>query len=76
MPTTAELAAQVAALSERVDVLEGEPPEDAIICPECGRDITSLDVKAHQRIHYGDTAPDPRHYKQAAARWDELEAHV
>lgn len=51
--------------------MKGEPgsktPEK--ICPECGRDLTDVDIEAHTKQHYGDIEPNPRKFKDAAKRW-------
>jgi len=44
------------------------------ICPECGEDITAVDILAHRDGHWGKTPPDPRLFPDAAKRFDALTA--
>lgn len=61
-------------LEKRIHVLEelaetAPDPDTVPTCPECGRDLTDVDVLAHRDEHWGDECPDPRHYKEAARRY-------
>ena len=42
------------------------------ICPECGEDVTDIDIDAHARQHWGEKAPDPRKFKEASRRYKVL----
>ena len=37
-------------------------------CPECGQDVTDVDIDVHAKIHWGEVAPDPRKFPEAARR--------
>ena len=42
------------------------------ICPECGMDLSNIDIDAHARRHWGEVAPSPRKFKEAARRYKAL----
>lgn len=72
MTTVAELEERVAALEDKIELLElGEVPV-LEPCPECGRDVSRLDRDVHARMHWGDHCPEPRLFPQAAERYHKL----
>lgn len=44
------------------------------ICPECGEDISNIDVLGHRDGHWGRIPPDPRLHPEAAKRYEILTA--
>lgn len=42
------------------------------ICPECGRDVSGIDIKGHRDGHWGRIPPDPRLFPEAAERYAAL----
>jgi len=52
---------------------KGNPKEPAPkICPECGEDLSKVDVLDHRDGHWGKIQPDPRLFPDAAKRWEIL----
>jgi len=41
-------------------------------CPECGIDLTGIDVKAHALYHWVESIPDLPEYREARKRQSQL----
>ena len=53
---------------------EKEKPKKSApkICPECGRDVSGVDVFAHRDGHWGSIPPNPDRFPDARKRYDAL----
>jgi len=49
-------------------------PEKKKMCPECGADVTNIDIIAHRNGHYGLIPPNPDQFPEARSRYNILTA--
>jgi len=55
---------------------KGSKKSAAKICPECGADVSGIDVKAHRDGHYGVIPPNPDQFPDARKRYNALTALI
>ena len=48
------------------------PLKPVKLCPECGLDVSQVDIDVHARRHWGEVKPDPRKFPEAARRYKAL----